>query len=95
MNTIAERILDFLKNFPPFSMLDREQLLAVSKAVEVGYFEKNQPIFKINQSIENHFYVVKNGAIGLYTEKGTIVDKCDEGDIFGSRTACIVEKRQL
>jgi len=85
MNTIAERILDFLKNFPPFSMLDREQLLAVSKAVEVGYFEKNQPIFKINQSIENHFYVVKNGAIGLYTEKGTIVDKCDEGDIFGLR----------
>jgi len=85
MNTIAERILDFLKDFPPFNMLNREQLLAVSKAVEVGYFEKDQSIFKTNQPIENHFYVVKNGAIGLYSEKGTIVDECDEGDIFGLR----------
>ncbi|NRD22485.1 CBS domain-containing protein [Winogradskyella litoriviva] len=85
MNTIAERIYDFLKDFPPFIMLAREQLLAISEAVEVGYFEKEQPIFKINQPIENHFYVVKNGAIGLYTDHGIIVDQCDEGDIFGLR----------
>lgn len=39
MNTIAERIYDFLKGFPPFDMLTNEQLLAVSKAVEIGYFE--------------------------------------------------------
>lgn len=85
MNTIAERIYDFLKDFPPFNMLAREELLAISEAVEVGYFEKDQALFKINQPIENHFYVVKNGAIGLYTKQGTIIDKCDEGDIFGLR----------
>lgn len=85
MNTIAERIYDFLKDFPPFNMLARNELLAISEAVEVGYFEKDQALFKINQPIENHFYVVKNGAIGLYTDKGIIVDQCDEGDIFGLR----------
>ena len=85
MNTIAERIYDFLKNYPPFDMLTSEQLMAISKAVDVGYFEKDQPIFKINEPVENHFYVVKNGAIGLYTAEGTIVDECDEGDIFGLR----------
>ena len=85
MNTIAERIYDFLKNYPPFDMLASEQLMAISKAVDVGYFEKNQPIFKINQPIENHFYVVNNGAVGLYTAEGTIIDECDEGDIFGLR----------
>ncbi|WP_296383073.1 DUF294 nucleotidyltransferase-like domain-containing protein [Winogradskyella sp.] len=85
MNTIAERIFDFLKNFPPFDMLNSKQLIAISKAVEVGYFEKGQSIFKIEESVEDHFYVVKNGAIGLYTTEGTIVDECDEGDIFGLR----------
>ena len=85
MNTIAERIYDFLKDFPPFNMLDRNQLFSISEAVEVGYFEKDQSLFKIDQPIENHFYVVKNGAIGLYTDQGIIVDECDEGDIFGLR----------
>ncbi|WP_340154215.1 DUF294 nucleotidyltransferase-like domain-containing protein [uncultured Winogradskyella sp.] len=85
MNTIAERIYDFLKDFPPFNMLDRNQLFSIAEAVEVGYFEKDQTLFKIDQPIENHFYVVKNGAIGLYTSQGTIVDECDEGDIFGLR----------
>ncbi|MAX69783.1 MAG: nucleotidyltransferase, partial [Flavobacteriaceae bacterium] len=85
MNTIAERIYDFLKGFPPFNMLSREQLFAISKAVEVIYVEKDQTVFSINQSIESHFYVVKDGAIGLYSEANTLVDKCDEGDIFGLR----------
>ncbi|MDH7912632.1 DUF294 nucleotidyltransferase-like domain-containing protein [Winogradskyella sp. SYSU M77433] len=85
MNTIAERIYDFLKGFPPFNMLSREQLFAISKAVEVIYVEKDQTVFSINQSIESNFYVVKDGAIGLYSEENTLVDKCDEGDIFGLR----------
>ncbi len=85
MNTIAKRIYDFLKSFPPFDMLTEEQLLSVSKAVEVGYFEKGKSIFKINEPIEDYFYVVKDGAIGLYTKDEMIVDECDEGDIFGLR----------
>ncbi len=39
MNTIAERIFDFLKDFPPFNLLSREQLLAISQAVDVIYLE--------------------------------------------------------
>ncbi|MUU77337.1 DUF294 nucleotidyltransferase-like domain-containing protein [Winogradskyella endarachnes] len=85
MNTIAKRIYDFLKDFPPFNMLTRHQLFSIAEAVEVGYFEKDQALFNIDQAIKNHFYVVKNGAIGLYTSQGTIVDQCDEGDIFGLR----------
>ena len=85
MNTIAERIYDFLKGFPPFNLLPREQLLAISAAVDVIYLEKNASVFEIGQSIDNHFYVVKNGAIGLYRATNDLVDECDEGDIFGLR----------
>lgn len=85
MNTIAKRIFDFLKGFPPFNMLTNDQLLAVSESVEVVYFQKGDSLFRINEPIANYFYVVKDGAIGLYTENGLMVDECDEGDIFGLR----------
>lgn len=86
MNTIAERIYDFLKDFPPFSMLTRDQLLVISKSVDIHYFEKDKDIFITGDPVNNKFYVVKDGAIGLFLEKNQVlVDKCDEGDIFGLR----------
>jgi CBS domain-containing protein len=85
MNTIAERIYDFLKEFPPFKLLTKTQLLAISSAVDVIYLEKDSSVFDIGETIENHFYVVKDGAIGLYREDNTLVDECDEGDVFGLR----------
>lgn len=87
MNTIAERIYDFLKHYPPFEMLSREQLLSISKAVEVIYLEKDAFLFKVEEPVKDQFYVVKDGAIGLFRkdEKRTLVDECDEGDIFGLR----------
>lgn len=85
MNSIAQRIYDFLKGFPPFNLLSNEQLLAVSKAVDVIYLEKNQSIFTIDNPVTEHFYVVKDGAIGLYNNIKNLVDECDEGDIFGLR----------
>ena len=85
MNTIAERIYDYLKAFPPFNVLEREQLLAISKAVDVIYLEHDQYLFEIGQPVENHFYVVRDGAIGLFRANTHLVDECDEGDIFGLR----------
>ena len=86
MNTIAERIFDFLKAFPPFSMLSRNQLLAICQSVDVHYLEKDTDLFLAENPVENQFYVVKDGAIGLFRdETNTLVDKCDEGDIFGLR----------
>ncbi len=86
MNTIAERIYDFLKAFPPFSMLTRNQLLAICKAVDIHYLEKDTDLFIAGKPIQNQFYVVKDGAIGLFREETqALVDECDAGDIFGLR----------
>ncbi len=85
MNTIAERIYDYLKGFPPFILLTKEQLLSVSKSVDVIYLENNQFLFEIGQPVANHFYVVRDGAVGLFRANNNLVDKCDEGDIFGLR----------
>jgi CBS domain-containing protein len=85
MNTIAERIYDYLKVFPPFNFLNRNQLFTISQAVDVIYLEKDSYLFEIGNPVENHFYVVRNGAIGLFRANDDLVDQCDEGDIFGLR----------
>lgn len=83
-NTIAERILDFLKGFPPFDALQYADLFKISSEVKVLYVEKDQSIFKQGEDIHNSFYIVKDGAIGVYNGLN-LVDECDEGDIFGLR----------
>lgn len=87
-NTIAERILDFLKDFPPFDVLEKEQLFKIAENVKVIHLEKDNFIFKQNEKPHLNFYVVKEGAIGLYRTMDNdqiLVDICDEGDLFGLR----------
>ncbi|MFZ2430155.1 MAG: DUF294 nucleotidyltransferase-like domain-containing protein [Lutibacter sp.] len=87
-NTIAERIYDFLKNFPPFDVLEKEQLFKIASNVKVTYIEKDNFVFKQEENPHEYFYVVKDGAIGLYRgmdNEQILVDICDEGDIFGLR----------
>ena len=87
-NTIAERIFDFLKDFPPFDVLEKDQLFKIASNIKVTYLEENTFIFKQEAQPHNCFYVVKDGAIGLYRTMGEdqiLVDICDEGDLFGLR----------
>lgn len=86
-NIIAERIYDFLKDFPPFHVLSKNDLMVIAKNVKVIYLENEQYIFKQGEESHNHFYIVNDGAIGLCREEfHDLVDKCDEGDIFGLRS---------
>lgn len=84
-NTIAERIYDFLKDFPPFNTLDNAQLMTICEQVKVGYYEVGDYVFKENESLHDAFYVVKDGAVGIFRGLDVLVDECDEGDIFGLR----------
>jgi len=87
-NTIAQRIFDFLKNFPPFDVLEKDQLYKIASQVKVTYFEKDKLVFKQEENPHENFYIVKDGAIGLYRTMDNdeiLVDICDEGDIFGLR----------
>jgi len=87
-NTIATRIADFLKDFPPFDLCSLEETNHIAATTKVMYFEKGTDIFTVNQTPHKHFYIVKEGAIGLYRsidEEAILVDNCDAGDIFGLR----------
>ena len=84
-NTIAERVFDFLKDFPPFNFLEKDDLYSISANVKVIYLENSSYIFKQNEKVHDSFYIVKDGAIGVFRDETILVDECDEGDIFGLR----------
>jgi len=88
-NTIAERIFDFLKEYPPFNLISKGTLVEISRNVEIQYFEKDQIIFDQNDAPHENFYIIYEGAIRLYRfveDKKHKIDICDEGDVFGLTT---------
>ncbi|WP_340066519.1 DUF294 nucleotidyltransferase-like domain-containing protein [Ascidiimonas aurantiaca] len=87
-NTIAERISDFLKKFPPFDLLTYDELLKIASGITVQYLTKESILFEENDTAHSCFYVVHKGAILLQKKENETyvnVDKCDEGDILGLR----------
>lgn len=87
-NTIAERIADFLKRYPPFDLLKPNQLLEISQQVKVLYKQKGEYVFEQGTQGHELFYVVHKGAIAIEkteNEQVKTLDKCDEGDAFGLR----------
>ncbi|WGK66075.1 DUF294 nucleotidyltransferase-like domain-containing protein [Croceiramulus getboli] len=97
-NSIAERIYDFIKKYPPFHFLSKPVLLDICEQVEVAYFEKNEVIFEKNEDYHKLFYVVHEGAVRLVNDlqpDSQMVDICDEGDIFGLRPLITKENYQL
>lgn len=88
-NTIAERVADFLKTYPPFDLIEKNQLLDIAKEVKIIYLEKESIIYNFDEECHNQFYVVQKGAVELKKKDDNgntrTVDFCDEGDIFGLR----------
>ncbi|MEO2072054.1 MAG: DUF294 nucleotidyltransferase-like domain-containing protein [Zunongwangia sp.] len=87
-NSIAHRIADFLKDFPPFNFLNADELLNISEESEVLYIDKGNILFNEGENVHAFFYIVHKGAIQLQkfqNERYETLDTCDEGDIFGLR----------
>lgn len=87
-NTIAERIADFLKQFPPFDQFSKEDLCSIAEVVTITYLEKGQLVYASGDAPHDRFYVIHKGAIALKQEvnsKLETLDRFDEGDIFGLR----------
>lgn len=88
MNAIAERIADFLKEYPPFNILSFEELTLVALSIRVVNLEKNKTLFQINDVLHDSFYVVASGIVNLSVisdAEETLLNKCIEGDVFGLR----------
>ncbi len=85
-NVIVNRVAEFLYRFPPFSFLEKEDLLQVAQRIEIQYLEKGETLFTQGEPAQPSFFVLKEGTVHLVqkTQKGEeIREICDEGDVFG------------
>jgi CBS domain-containing protein len=85
-NVIVNRVKEFLKAFPPFNFLKEEELLEVSRHVEVMYYAKGETLFMEGEPAQPHFFVIKEGSVQLTkisTAGESVKEVCDEGDVFG------------
>jgi len=88
MNTIAEHIADFLKQYPPFDNLNFQELSEIATSIRVINLEKHKILFQINDDLHDCFYVVASGVVNLSViadAEETLLNKCVEGDVFGLR----------
>ncbi|KAA5823599.1 CBS domain-containing protein [Algibacter amylolyticus] len=87
-NSIAERVGEFLKRYPPFNLINTASLLLIAEQVSIIYLEKGDTIFKNGDINHDCFYVVRDGAVSLYYKNGDvneITNIHDTGDLFGLR----------
>ncbi|MBN3581179.1 cyclic nucleotide-binding domain-containing protein [Algoriphagus aestuarii] len=85
-NVIVNRVAEFLKGFPPFSYLSKEDLELIASNVEINYVEQGEQLFLKGDPAQPHFFIVKEGAIALTENRGgkeEIAEFCDQGDVFG------------
>ncbi|MGO4921035.1 DUF294 nucleotidyltransferase-like domain-containing protein [Maribacter spongiicola] len=95
-NLISERVADFIKNYPPFNLLDSKSIFQLAEQVLIVYKEKNSIIFKVDEPQHSHFYLVHKGAVTLNNAASSnVLDYCDEGDIFGLRPLFANENYKL
>lgn len=85
-NLIHDRVAHFLTKWPPFHLLDSDQLKIVAKSISIRYFDKDETLFKEGEAPDNHFYLVHQGSIRITSgSHNQLIDICDEGDLFGIR----------
>jgi CBS domain-containing protein len=88
MNTVAEQIADFLKEYPPFNYLTFQELSEIATSIRVINLDKNKELFQVNDLLHDCFYIVASGIINLTViadAEETLLNKCNAGDIFGLR----------
>lgn len=66
--------------------MHQKDLEKLSEQISIVYKDKDAVIFAENEETHDSFYVVHKGAVALKkSQKNTVLDMCDEGDIFGLR----------
>lgn len=75
-------ILNFIKQYAPFTILPEEELQTIARQIEVGYFQKGEQVLEYNQPISD-LHVIRSGAIETYKRNGELFNRLSAGGFFG------------
>lgn len=85
-SSISLRVADFLKQNPPFDLLEPEQLLLLAGSGRVKFHEGDETVFQTGEPRSAYFYVIQQGTVNLYRQGKSAEELFDvrvEGDILG------------
>ena len=83
---VSYRIVDFLKTNPPFSAMSDIDLLALTTAGRVKFYEANDFILWHGEPHKLHVFVIQQGTVSLWEDSGeraTLQDIRGAGDLLG------------
>jgi CBS domain-containing protein len=75
-------IKQFLSLHPPFNELNDDVLEQITHNIQISYFRKLSPIIQMDSKIHD-LYVIRSGAVELFSRKGELHNRLSEGDLFG------------
>jgi CBS domain-containing protein len=86
--SIAYRVADFLRRYPPFQYLDESELLELVAGGRVLFHEDGELVFERGQKRRPYVYVIQQGVVRLvdYDQDGAkevLRDVRGEGDLLG------------
>jgi CBS domain-containing protein len=83
-----EIVVEFFKKTLPFNLLDDETLNQIAKEVTIDFFPKGTMIFKQDETVVEHVYLIQKGGVKIYLkdEEGmvTLKDFRGEGSYIGA-----------
>jgi CBS domain-containing protein len=84
-SAIIDRIRTLLDSIPPFDRLPADERESILADVSIEYYKSGEVILEQGSSGHRHLYVVESGVVRLMdVEMQRLIDKCGEGDVFGS-----------
>lgn len=87
-NPVAQRIYEFTKLFPPFNLMDAEDLLQLCETALVRHFAVGEYLFEEGDEPHDRVYLLREGAIDFISKEGEqelLLETHDEGDVIGLR----------
>ncbi|MCB1751535.1 MAG: cyclic nucleotide-binding/CBS domain-containing protein [Gammaproteobacteria bacterium] len=79
-------IRDFLAANHPFDQLPEAALAELPTMLQVRYFRRDTMISEIN-SLESYLYLIRTGAVEMFSAENEILARLGEGDVFGYRAS--------
>ncbi len=84
-STIAERLNALLEQTPPFDRITEEARIDLLKDVSIEYYGSGEVLLQQGSTVHKGLYIVESGTVRLMdVENQRLLDKCGEGDFFGS-----------
>lgn len=86
-SSIAYRVADFLRRWPPFQYFDEDELFSLVSGGRVAFHEGGELVFGQGARRKRYIYVIQQGAVRLYEQKPDgeehLRDVRGEGDLLG------------